>query len=197
MILYCLHLALSLYYPLLLSHLIHHRQFMAKNVLSFSNNPSCFVCVSWYYSLLMLCIGFWLYALPLMSQNLVNNPSFESTSSCPVGISEFFKASQWNDVNSGADSCSSPDLYAACAPNIGGANSPNALIGFQQSRTGNHHAGIILSERIALFGCNYLGGSQYREYIEGSLSSSLVSGQKYCVKLYMSLAKCKLGYRYL
>ena len=166
---------------------------MAKNVLSFSNNPTSFVSASRYYSLLMLCIGFWLYALPLSAQNLVNNPSFESTSSCPVGISEFFKASQWSDVNGGADTCSSPDLYAACAPNIGGANSPNALVGFQQSRTGSHHAGIILVERATLFGCNPMFGQNYREYIEGSLSSTLVAGQKYCVKLYMSLANCKWG----
>jgi hypothetical protein len=74
--------------------------------------------------------------MPVWSQNLVVNPSFENTSSCPIGISEFSKALNWSSVNSGADTCSSPDLYAGCAPAIGGANSPNALIGFQNSRTG-------------------------------------------------------------
>ena len=166
---------------------------MAKNVLFFCVHSISLARLHSHYGFLIAGMALGLCTLPTMAQNLVNNPSFENTSACPVGISEFYKASQWNDVNSGADTCSSPDLYAACAPNIGGANSPNALIGFQQSRTGNHHAGIILSERIALFGCNYLGGQNYREYIEGSLSSTLVAGQKYCVKFYMSLANCKWG----
>jgi hypothetical protein len=44
-----------------------------------------------------------------------------------------------------------------------------------------------------LFGCNPLFSSQYREYIEGQVSSPLVAGQKYCVKFYVSLANCKWG----
>lgn len=120
----------------------------------------------------------------LHAQNLVLNPSFETTSSCPVGISQFNLATNWNSTNTGADSCSSPDLYAGCAPAIGGANSPNGLLGYQASRTGTHHAGIILSE--GFVGCAHLNDN-YREYIEGQLSSAMVAGQKYLVSFYVSL----------
>ena len=124
----------------------------------------------------------------LSSQNLVLNPSFETISGCPIGPGEFLRANNWNDVNSGADSCSSPDLIAGCAPQIGGVNSPNMLIGSQNSRTGANHAGIILYEGVALFGCTPITSSNYREYIEGQLSSPLVAGQTYCVSFYINLA---------
>lgn len=122
--------------------------------------------------------------ISLHAQNLVLNPSFETTSSCPAGISQFNLATNWNSTNTGADSCSSPDLYAGCAIQLGGANSPNGLLGYQASRTGTHHAGIILSE--GFVGCVRLNDN-YREYIEGQLSTPLVAGQKYLVRFYVSL----------
>ncbi|MBS1617562.1 MAG: SprB repeat-containing protein, partial [Bacteroidetes bacterium] len=131
-------------------------------------------------ALLIICC----FHAELRAQNLVLNPSFETTSSCPVGISQFNLATNWNSTNTGADSCSSPDLYAGCAPAIGGANSPNGLLGYQASRTGTHHAGIILSE--GFVGCTHLNDN-YREYIEGQTSAPLVAGQKYLVRFYVSL----------
>lgn len=125
----------------------------------------------------MFCV-FAVFATSLNAQNLVLNYSFENTSSCPNGISELFKANNWYSTNTGADSCSSPDLYAACSWQIGGANSPDALLGFQYSKTGDHHAGIILYEPL----------SPYREYLGGELSTPLVSGQEYCVRFYVSIA---------
>ncbi|HXH18808.1 MAG TPA: gliding motility-associated C-terminal domain-containing protein [Chitinophagales bacterium] len=116
--------------------------------------------------------------LPLLhAQNLVLNPSFESTSSCPVGISQFSLVLNWDDTNSGNDTCTTPDLYAPCAPAFGGANSPNALMGYQQSHSGTHHAGAIL-----------YSFPTWREYMQGTLSSPLVAGQQYCVKFYISTA---------
>jgi hypothetical protein len=123
-------------------------------------------------------------ALTTQAQNLVLNPSFENTSSCPNGISQMNLATNWNSTNTGADSCSSPDLYAGCSWNIGGANSPNGLLGYQPSRTGTHHAGIILGE--GFVGCVVLNDN-YREYIEGQVSTPLVAGQKYLVKFYINL----------
>ncbi|MBS1611625.1 MAG: T9SS type A sorting domain-containing protein [Bacteroidetes bacterium] len=118
------------------------------------------------------------------AQNLVVNPSFETTSGCPQGISQFSLATGWSQGNSGADSCTTSDLYAGCASSIGGANSPAGLLGNQPSRTGTHHAGIILQE--GFVGCAALG-SNYREYIQGQLTSPMVAGQKYVVKFYVSL----------
>ena len=106
----------------------------------------------------------------LYAQNLVLNPSFETFAPCPVGPGEFTNAQNWDDANSGADSTSSPDLYAACSWQIGGVNSPAALLGYQPSRTGFAHAGIINYEAVSLFGCVQLFSDNYREYIRGELS---------------------------
>ncbi|MBK8845732.1 MAG: hypothetical protein IPO27_03865 [Bacteroidetes bacterium] len=129
-----------------------------------------------------------LLTVTIYAQNLVLNPSFETLSPCPLGPGELINAQDWDDVNSGADSTSSPDLYAACSWQIGGVNSPNALLGYQPSRTGVAHAGIIPYEAIALFGCLSLGSSEYREYIRGTLLSTLQAGQSYEVSFYVSLA---------
>lgn len=132
----------------------------------------------------------WLCAIAItatmftQAQNLVLNPSFETTSGCPAGISQFSLATNWSQGNSGPDSCTTSDLYAGCSSSIGGANSPAGLLGNQPSRTGTHHAGIIIKE--GFVGCAALGDN-YREYIQGQTSAPLVAGQKYVVKFYVSL----------
>ena len=138
--------------------------------------------------LLLTVICFCLLGLaPAFSQNLVLNPSFENTASCPTGISEFYLCTNWSTTTTGpSDSCSTPDLYAACSSQIGGVNVPNALLGYHQARTGSHFAGIILGD--GLPGCAQTGDN-YREYIEGQLSSPLVAGQNYKVIFYASLAQ--------
>ncbi len=123
----------------------------------------------------------------LSAQNLVLNPSFENTTACPQGISQFNLAVDWAQGNSGADSCTTSDLYAGCTPSIGGSNSPNGLLGYQASRTGTHHAGFIAGDGFPGLGCALF--DNYREYIEGHTSSPLVAGQKYLVRFYVSLAE--------
>ena len=122
-------------------------------------------------------------------QNLVTNPSFENTSSCPTGISEFNLCSNWLSPNIGADSCSSPDLYAACSSAIGGVNVPNCLLGYHQARTGNHFGGIILGDGFP--GCTVLNDN-YREYIEAQLTTPMVAGQNYLLQFYVSLASASM-----
>ena len=113
------------------------------------------------------------------AQNLVLNPSFEiTTSNCANFGGEGFTTDlvDWDDANSGADSCSSPDLFSAC--NLFATVMPNSILGYQQSRTGTRHAGFISHEAL----------DEYREYIEGKLSTPMVAGQTYCVSFYISLA---------
>lgn len=124
----------------------------------------------------------------LFAQNLVLNPSFEITTDCPLGPGQLDLATNWDDANGNADTCSSPDLYAGCSWAIGGVNSPAALLGFQPSRTGTHHAGIITYEAVALLGCASLFSNNYREYIQGTLSQPLEAGKTYCVSFYINLA---------
>jgi hypothetical protein len=96
------------------------------------------------------------------SQNMVLNPSFENTNSCPGGPGAFNQCVDWTTVNIGSSNCSSPDLYAGCASQISGVNSPNGILGIQPSRTGTHHAGVILLESAGFpAGCTPTGWDNY------------------------------------
>jgi len=125
------------------------------------------------------------------AQNLVVNPSFENTSSnCgSFGGEDFFSDlnGSWDNAsnNPGGDSCSSPDLFSACNIIFGNpspVNMPNSVLGYQYSRTGTRHAGIITHESL----------DEYREYIQGRTSAPLIQGQSYCVSMYVSLGNSVL-----
>ncbi len=132
-----------------------------------------------------------LFFSTLPAQNLVLNPSFESFSSCPIGPSEFSNATNWDDplINVVTDTCSTSDLFNTCSP-LGsfGVGVPGNILGNEAARTGNGYAGIIMNERVALFGCTSFFGSNWREYVHGQLSAPLTAGQTYCVTFYASLA---------
>ncbi len=133
----------------------------------------------------------------LLAQNLVINPSFELTSSnCANLGGEGFGTDllNWDNANSNTagDSCSSPDLFSACnvLPFIGGpspTNMPNSFLGFQRSRTGTRHAGLITYGPGLAAGCTAIGNDNYREYIQGHTTTPLAAGQTYCVSMYVSL----------
>ncbi|PCH93781.1 MAG: hypothetical protein COB85_06420 [Bacteroidetes bacterium] len=116
-----------------------------------------------------------------IGQNLVPNGDFESYSPCPAGISEFGVATPWFNADT-----ATPDYYNACSPVIGGANVPNALLGYQQARSGVGFGGFIAYEDPGFFGCpDGLGGS-WREYMEVQLISPLVAGVIYCIEFYVN-----------
>lgn len=134
---------------------------------------------------------FTLFAFQSTAQNLVLNPSFEqTTSNCGnFGGEGFFSdlTGSWDNASNNleGDSCSSPDLFSDCNLIFGNpapTNMPNSVLGFQVSRTGTRHAGIITHEAL----------SEYREYIQGRTTSPLVAGQSYCVSMYVSLGNSVL-----
>ena len=119
------------------------------------------------------------------------NPSFENTATnCgSFGGEGFFTDlnGSWDNASNNAlgDSCSSPDLFSDCNLIFGNpapTNMPNSVLGYQVSRTGTRHAGIITHEAL----------SEYREYIQGRTSAPLVAGQSYCVSMYVSLGDAVL-----
>jgi gliding motility-associated-like protein len=123
------------------------------------------------------------------SQNLVVNPSFEITNTnCSNPFGEGYRSDldpSWDNANNNipGDSCSSPDLFSACNPIATGMPDATGFgIGWQYSRTGTRHVGIITYS--APFGF----ADNYREYIQGQTSTPLVAGQTYCVSFYVSLA---------
>lgn len=106
--------------------------------------------------------------------NLVRNPSFEDTISCPTvwgNIAPFLK--YWHNPTA-----SSPDYYNVCATYFSGCSIPFAL-GYQYPRTGNGYCGLSPFET---------PNPNAREYIQGELIDTLHAGKRYCVSFYVSLA---------
>lgn len=107
------------------------------------------------------------------SQNLVLNPSFENYSSCPAGPGDILKAQNWKSA-----SLASPDYYNQCAPAL--MCVPNNYFGNQVPRTGQAYTGIFLYIPI---------NNDYREYIEASLTSTLIANECYHFEMFVSLVE--------
>ena len=132
-----------------------------------------------------------IFSNSIIAQNLVINPSFENYSSCPLGPSEFENANNWTHpfINVIGDTCSTSDLYSTCSPfGALGVGVPDNIMGSEAAHTGNSYAGFIAYEGFTAFGCTSLFGSNWREYVQGELSSPLQAGQTYCVSFWISLA---------
>jgi len=105
-------------------------------------------------------------------QNLVPNPSFEDTLSCPTMLDQVHKATSWHAL------ANSPDYFNACSvtPQIG---VPYNTLGFQFPHSGNAYMGLYtLSD----------SDTNYREVIGTYLISPLVIGKKYYVNFKVSFS---------
>lgn len=149
----------------------------------FQQAPQCLPSMKSRYYPLLLCLAALLFPFHSYSQNLVNNPSFETISPCPLGPGQILNASAWMNPDT-----ATPDLYNSCSFALGGVSVPNNLLGNQAALTGNGYAGFIATERLALLGCASFFGSGWREYLQTQLSAPLQAGQTYCVSFYVSLA---------
>ncbi|WP_225036064.1 OmpA family protein [Winogradskyella sp. SM1960] len=111
------------------------------------------------------------YSFISTSQNLVLNPSFEdhSTYKCIVNLGGFNNGVlDWSIPNHG-----STDFFDTCSEDMG-ANNYN---GIQNPKTGSSYAGMY-----------FYTDKNYREYVQGELSKTLVEGKKYKMTFYLSLA---------
>ncbi|HYV90569.1 MAG TPA: PKD domain-containing protein [Chitinophagales bacterium] len=112
-----------------------------------------------------------------VSQNLVQNPSFEQYTSCPAGNSGITLATPW-DVPPG--SITTPDYLNSCSTGGFGCNAvsvPDNFLGSAYAANGNGYAAIITGL--------YDGCPVCREYIQSSLTSPLVAGTTYLVQMYV------------
>ena len=123
------------------------------------------------------------------AQNLVPNPSFESHSGCPEWGGELPYCTPWFQplkyMGYNVTISSSTDFYHPCNTNSL-FSVPINRAGHQEARTGTAYVG---------FGA-YLAPNTNteREYLEVELSSTLISGETYCVEYYVSLADtCMVG----
>lgn len=120
------------------------------------------------------CVLFGMAILPVQSQNLVPNHSFE-TANCPTGyngtpgqVAQYIPS--WYSAN-----CASPDPMTDCS-NHAQTSVPDVWFGYSYARTGNNFMGIGFY------------GSWY-EYIGTQLTQPLLSGTTYYVSFYVRCAQ--------
>lgn len=128
----------------------------------------------------ILFIAFLCIYLLTHAQNLVLNPGFENinTTCSGFGGAGFTNLVSWDNPDP-TDTCSTPDWFSTCLNSFFPTSAPTSWLGYQNPRTGDAYAGIILYDATT---------NAYREYLEGTLASPLVAGQTYCVSFYVSLA---------
>jgi hypothetical protein len=110
-------------------------------------------------------------------QNLVPNPSFEDTISCPTGYGQIYNAIGWDVLSTYGGG--NPELYNTCCSQISGCGVPYNInnLGYQYPKSGNGYAGIDAA---------YYNGT-LREYIQNKLPNKLIAGNTYCVSFYANL----------
>lgn len=98
------------------------------------------------------------------SQNLVRNPGFEDTISCPNDMGQVEKCVGWKPVNN------TPDYFNTCNGNY--CSVPSNDWGYQLSLSGNAYMGMITYSSLT---------KNQREIIIGELESTLIKGKRYYV----------------
>jgi len=111
-------------------------------------------------------------------QNLVPNPSFEDTLICPTNMNQIVYAYSWSSSTLGG----TPDYFNECSG--GNVDVPTNYFGQQNANSGSAYAGIV---SFMDYEDDTLSHN-YREYIQIQLLHSLVIGESYEVKFYISLA---------
>jgi len=118
-----------------------------------------------------------LFSFEIKAQNLIPNPSFEDTISCPTNSSQLNKAKYWINPTQ-----STPDCFNVCSTNnFDAAHVPDNGFGFQYAHTGNGYAGFYT-------GGPSVGIANGREYVQTALTSTLTAGKLYLVSFYLSHA---------
>lgn len=112
--------------------------------------------------------------LPLRSQNLVENGSFETKSYCPGNFNQqqLNTVAGWWQATDGT-----PDYFNVCSDKVG---VPNNVFGSQQAKDGAAYTGLVTYST---------GGKQnYREYIQSKLTRPLTEGEMVCIEVWVSAA---------
>lgn len=103
------------------------------------------------------------------SQNLIPNPSFEDTVSCPTNVGNLNHTYSWI-----APSTGSPDYFNSCTGNLS-VSVPHNIQGFQYAHGGDAYVGI------AIYAAQ---GVTYREYIEVQIDTPLLANKCYHFEMY-------------
>ena len=115
------------------------------------------------------------------SQNLVPNPSFEKYYSIPSNTFDIHKCKHWYTPRG-----LSPDYFhsEATTPEYNYTSPivsvPNNIFGYQEARTGNAYAGIIVTDKEKY---------TYREMVAVKLTELLKKNSMYSISFYASLSE--------
>ncbi len=107
------------------------------------------------------------------SQNLVNNPGFETVTAEPYWGCELTNATGWLNPSGGtcpSNNSGTPDLFSTLS--TGQAVIPNTFMGYTTAHNGNRITGIVTYHQQL---------AQYREYMMTQLSCPLIPGVPYTV----------------
>lgn len=108
-------------------------------------------------------------------QNMVLNPSFEVYKKCPESYT-FMDHTHKLIPNWTYPTATTPDYFNECGSRE--VKVPDNFAGYSKAKSGKGYVGAILS------GSN----RDFREYIQGTLSSPMLADQKYCVSFWYKLA---------
>jgi hypothetical protein len=121
--------------------------------------------------LLLTTTSFW------SQENLVLNPSFEDTASMTYGYPFVVTSNWWSANGSDADYFSPfESLLPLGSGQVLGV--PFSYAGYQVAQDGQAYCGLVI----------YESTGDTKEYLQGFLSEPLISGQSYCVSIWVSLA---------
>ena len=121
----------------------------------------------------LLCLLIIVFVIPGKSQNLIPNGDFENFTSCPTDVSQIDSVPPWFSPSN-----ATPDYLNVCG-NYALIDLPNHTWGYQNPRSGNGAAGIMLFAPQDL--------PEYREYLAVPLLTPLVANTCYKLEYYLSL----------
>jgi len=127
-----------------------------------------------------------LLCIPAFSQaqvNLVHNSSFEQHTQCPSHNDQIKLANYWSPIDTIAiDPTCSPEYCNICGTGI--MTVPLNSVFYQYPRTGNGMAQMQMFYDESISPPPYY---YYRDYLQGRLYHSLITGKQYCVTFYTVL----------
>lgn len=109
--------------------------------------------------------------------NIVPNPSFETTVSCPTGGAGWTSCANWNNVNMnlGAGAWGTPDYFHPCGTGL--TMPPATFAGTCTPQSGNAFMALV---------CYNVPFPNYREYLSTQLSCSMTPGNTYTVSFWIT-----------
>ncbi len=126
-----------------------------------------------------------------MKANLLLNGSFEEYEECPDEPGQLYLGKSWSIPNK-----TTPDFFHSCQTEVGSFGIPYNYKGHQIAHSGNAYCGLVIATAKSEF-------KDYREYIQGELSTELIKGRLYDVSFYLNWSGfsnyfCnKIGYLFL